>query len=62
MEGKANYQLSNMNDEEKQAGTLSYTIKEVGSLEEAQVIKSKIDEVIETAGGDVHQQALKVTP
>ena len=55
MEGKANIMKSNCDDTDKETVTLSYTVKECGTMEVAEELKDKLDAIIDAAGGDVHE-------
>jgi len=52
MKGQANISISNVDDLEGEKITLSYFVRECGSLDSAKEIKSKIDDLVEEAGGE----------
>jgi len=52
VKGSANISISNVDDEEKEVITLSYFVRECGTLQAAKDLKGKVDEIIEEAGGE----------
>ncbi len=52
MKGSANYQKSNMDDDEKEVIVLYYYVKECGSVKAAEKIKLQFDKIVEDAGGE----------
>ncbi len=58
MEGRANFTIGQVNNEEKQKLTLTYTISPIDSIEEFQKIKYAMDGVAVIFGADVYQEAL----
>jgi len=61
MESKANIMISNKDDEENETVTLSYIVKDVGTMDTAEEIKSKLDEAAEAFGATVHKKPVEVT-
>lgn len=59
MIGSANYTKAKIGDKKGESITLSYYIKEVGSVKEAEVIKKKIDKLVEELGGETVLTASK---
>lgn len=57
MEGRANITIGQVNNEEKQKLTLTYTISPIDSIEETQKIKYAVDAVAVIFGADVSQEA-----
>lgn len=55
MESKANISISNVDDTEKEVVTLSYFVKECGTVESARELKEKFDKIIEKEGGESTQ-------
>ncbi len=60
MESKTNIMISNKDDEENETVTLSYIVKDVGSLASAEDIKAKLDEAAESFGATVHKKSVEV--
>ena len=52
MRGSANINRSNVGDLEKHVITLSYFVKECGSMESAEELKNKFDNIVEEDGGE----------
>jgi len=52
--------ISNKDDEENETVTLSYIVKDVGSLASAEDIKAKLDEAAEEFGATVHKKTVEV--
>ena len=59
MLGQANYAKNNMGDKKNEKITLSYYVKEVGSVKDAEDIKKKFDGIIEELGGETVLTASK---
>ncbi len=59
MIGQANYAKNNMGDKKKEVITLSYYVKECGSVKDAEELKKKFDKIVEDAGGETVLTASK---
>lgn len=59
MIGSASYTKAKIGDKKNEVITLSYYIKEVGSVKEAEALKKKIDKLIEEEGGETVLTASK---
>ena len=53
MEGKANFSLKNVDNQDKETFDMNYQLNDCRSMENLKAMKKKIDEVVSAEGGIV---------